>query len=91
MTRRKSIGPRLEGPFEGLPVLMRNRFRMSPKYVVEISLFDCDRLLLVCLTWYPKAPKARELETLQDQLDEAAAPFIEAAGHCSGQKEGDIW
>jgi len=91
MTRQKDIDPSLEVRYELTPVLMRNRFQMSPKYVVEISLLDDGHVFPITLDWYPKDPKECELDALHFRLQEVIAPFLEAALQCSGLKEGDIW
>ena len=89
--RAKGIGPLLEGPHAGLPIIMRTRHRVSPKYVVQITLFDGDGFFPISCSWFPAPPKAWELKMLDDRLAELSKPFLEAALQCAGMMESDLW
>lgn len=85
-TRSKKMRPPLDRPFEGDPIIMRNRVQLSSDYVVQISLLDGDGVFTICCNWYPKVPTACELKAFQGQLKAVTEPFWEAAAQYGGQK-----
>ena len=91
MTAFVTIGPLENGPGEGLPVIMRTRHRLSPDYVVQITLFDGDGVFTIGKSWYPDVPSASEMEAFEEKLVKVSAPFLEAALQCAGLMEGDLW
>ena len=91
MTAFEAIGPLESGPGAGLPVIMRTRHRMSPDYVVQITLFDGDGVFTIGKSWYPDVPSAPEMEVFEKKLAKVLAPFLEAALQCAGLIEGDLW
>ena len=91
MTAFETIGRLEGGPYEGFPVIMRTRHRLSSDYVVQMTLFDGDGLFPICRSWYPGLPSATDMEALEGKLAEVSAPFLEAARQCAGSMESDLW
>jgi hypothetical protein len=89
MTRPKSARQAAKkGPYAGLPILKKQRVRMSPKYAVNITLYDADRVYPISCVWDPKLPSALEMEMFHDRLQEELAPFFQTAGLHAGFLSG---
>lgn len=90
MTRPKSVRRQMKGPYAGLPILKKKRVRMSPKYAVDIVLYDANRVYAISCVWDPKPPSAIEMGMLHDRIQDELAPFYEAFGQHAGFLSGDV-
>ena len=79
MTRPKSVRQAGRNPFAHLPVLQEASVRVSPKYVLEIGLYDVDGDTALWLGWEPHPPSPAEENALSARIDAALVPFFHEA------------
>ena len=79
MTRPKRVRQAAKNPFAGFPVLKNARVPLSPKYAVEVTLYNAGGPLVLSCIWDPHLPSQAEKDALSDRLDEELAPFYEVA------------
>lgn len=58
-------------------VVMQGTTRITPKYSVEITLYDFHGVLALEFLWDPHLPSPAKLKALAARTDRAAAPFYE--------------
>ena len=79
MTRPKSVRQVGRNPFARLPVLNEARVPLSPKYALEMAIYDAGGNTALWLGWDPHPPSQAEEDELSDRIDEALAPFFHEA------------
>lgn len=69
-------------------VVMRRRARITPKYSVEITLYDFDGACPIEVIWDPCLPSPSKQRALVRKIDAALYPFyvkaLEMAGLLAG-------
>jgi len=69
--------------------IMRARVRITPKYVVEITLYDFDGVLPIKVIWDPHLPSPAKVKLLAPRVDAALVPFLGKVLELAGLLEGD--
>ena len=69
--------------------IMRRRARITPKYSVEITLYNFDGVYICEVIWDPYLPSPSKQKALANKIDTVLAPFQEKALEIAGLLEGD--
>lgn len=69
--------------------VMRGRARITPKYSVEITLYNFDGVYICGVIWDPYLPSPSKRKALANKIDTAVAPFYAKALEAAGLLEGD--
>ena len=84
MTRPKRMRQAAQNPFRNLPVLQHVRVPLTPKFAVEITLYDGGGVYPISCVWDPHKPSNGEMAALAERLAEELTPFYVAAFRLSG-------
>jgi hypothetical protein len=71
-------------------IVMRGTARMTPKYTVEITLYDFDGTYATECVWAPHQPSSTKMQKLSKKIDAVLAPFFLRALELGGliEQEG---
>ena len=69
-------------------VVMRDRARITPKYTIEITLYDFDGVYATEVIWNPYLPSAAKQKALARKVDLALAPYYAKVLQQGGLLEG---
>jgi hypothetical protein len=69
--------------------VMRGRARITPKYSVEITLYDFDDVYLNEVIWAPHLPSPGKQKALAHKINAALLPFHAKALEVAGPLEGE--
>ncbi len=69
-------------------VVMQGTTRITPKYSVEITLYDFHGVLGLEFLWAPHLPSPAKLKALSARTDLAAAPYYAKMLQMTGLFEG---
>ena len=58
-------------------VVARSRVRITPKYILEISLYDFDGVYPIEVIWDPHLPSPTKQKSLARKVDVALIPYYE--------------
>ena len=56
--------------------VMRGRTRITPKYTIEITLYDFDGVYPVEVLWDPHLPSPAKQKALTRKIDAALTPYL---------------
>lgn len=69
--------------------VMRDRARITPKYTIEITLYDFDGVYATEVIWNPYLPSPAKQKVLAQKVDLALAPYYAKVFQRSGLLDGD--
>jgi hypothetical protein len=69
--------------------VMRGRARITPKYILEITLYDFDGIYTTEVIWDPHLPSPARQQALARKVDTALAPYFMKVLQRSGLLDGD--
>ncbi len=68
--------------------MMRGRARITPKYILEITLYDFDGVYATEVIWDPYLPSPAKQKALARKVDVALAPYFLKVLQRSGLLDG---
>ena len=69
-------------------VVMRGRARITPKYTIEIALYDFDGVHAAEVIWDPHLPSPAKQKALARKVDAALAPYYAKVLQLGGLLDG---
>ena len=76
-------------PGAHLCAVMRARTRITPKYSIEITLYDFDGVYPIEVIWDPCLPSLAKQKALAHKINAALVPFHAKALEIAGLLEGE--
>ncbi len=75
----------------GQRALMRGSVRVTPKYTMEITLYDFDGVYATEVIWTPYLPSPAKRKALAPKINAALTPYITKSLELGGLlKRGDV-
>ena len=69
-------------------VVMRGRARITPKYTIEIALYDFDGIHATEVIWDPYLPSPAKQKALAPKVEMALAPYYAKVLQLGGLLDG---